>query len=551
MSDFENKNSVVPVVDEEPINLGNLPPTLREPAPWTTRDTAFAVLTLVCSVIFVSLSLFGGFNLGFTVSFFVLFLLTALYMAKSKIHIKPFPLFCGGAALTLSAVFGIFNDSLINTLLFFAVFALYGVFTSLAYTDCENSRHGIVYSALNTLIAVPFAFLTEPFRSYGKYCNDNNKKGPNKQVLVGVAISIPVLSAVIPLLISSDAAFENLMVSLFSGIGTLIAKILLGAILWVFLFALLFTLKKGLRREEHTVPEPSGYKNLPAATAVTLFTILSVFYAVYLFSQLSYFFGAFAGEYSVTPASYARRGFFELCGVCSINLGLIALITGLARRNEEGKIPLSVRISATLICVFSAIFTVTALSKMILYISFYGLTRLRLLTSVFMVMLGLIFLGVVVSLYLRKFPAAKYIITVLALLAAAVGFCDVDRTVTFYNVEHYKMGQLEDIDVDHLGGLSDSAVPYLVDLLKLPDTEVREEAARVLYARAEEFYEIDTAEYSKIKLREIKKGGFSSYNYSRERAKELIGKNIGKIVELKPYVNEYAEYEFPPDEYYY
>lgn len=543
MTDYENENVINPN-DEEPINLGDLPPALREPALWTARDTAFAVLTLVCSVFFISLSLFGGFNLGFTLSFFVQFLLTVLYMVKSKLRINAFPIFCGGAALILSAVFGIFNDSLINTLLFFSVFALYGVFVSLSYTDCENSRHGIVYSVLNTLIAAPFAFLTEPFRSYGKYCNDNNKKGPNKQVLVGIAISIPVLLAVIPLLISSDAAFENLMVSLFSGIGTLIAKILLGAILWVFLFALLFTLKKGLRREEYNASVQSSYKNLPAATAVTLFTILSVFYAVYLFSQLSYFFGAFAGEYSITPASYARRGFFELCGVCSINLGLIALITGLARRNEEGKIPLSVRISATLICVFSVIFTVTALSKMLLYIAFYGLTRLRLLTSVFMVMLGLIFVGVVISLYLRKFPTAKYIITVLAVLALAVGFCDVDRTVAFYNVEHYKKGQLEEIDINHLGGLSDPAVPYLAELLDMPDTEVREEAARVLYARAEEFYEINTTEHKKIKLKEIKESGFSSYNYSRERAKELIGKNIGKIIKYKPEIYPTAEDDF-------
>ena len=518
MCNYENENAVSPTVDNEAINTDGLPPFLREPAVWTVRDTVFAILTLISSVFVISLSLFGGFNLGFTVSFFVLFLLTALYMVKSKLRIKAFPIFCGSAALTLSSVFGIFHDSLINTLLFFAVFALYGGFLSLCYTDCENSRHGIVYSVLNTLIVAPFAFLTEPFRSYGKYCKDNDKKGPNKQVLMGIAISIPVLLVVVPLLISSDAAFENLMVSLFSGAGTLIAKILLGAIFALFFFSLLFVLKKGLKREESTLCGQSSYRNLPSATAVTLFTILSVFYAAYLFSQLSYFFGAFVGEYSITPASYARRGFFELCGVCSINLGLISLITGLARRNEEGEIPLSVRISATLICVFSAIFTVTALSKMLLYISLYGLTRLRLLTSLLMVMLGLIFVGVVISLYLRKFPTAKYIITVLAVLALAVGFFDVDRTIAFYNVEHYKTGQLEEIDVEHLGGLSDSAVPYLVELLGSPDTEVREEAARVLYCRAEKFYEIDTTEYKKIKLKEIKESSFSSYNYSREQA---------------------------------
>ena len=557
MSDFENENVINQNEGfeiEEPINLGNLPPALREPAVWTARDTAFALLTLVSSVFFVSLSLFGGFNLGFTVSYFILFILTVLYMVKSEIHIKPFPLFCGAAGLLLSAVFAFFDDSLINTLLFFAVFALYGVFISLSYTDCENSRHGIVYSVLNTLIVAPFAFLTEPFRSYGKYCSENDKKGPNKQVLVGIAISVPVLLVVIPLLISSDAAFEGLMVSLFSGIGTLIAKILLGALLTVFLFALLFALKKGLKREEYPLCGQGNYKNLPAATAVTLFSILSVFYAVYLFSQLAYFFSAFSGilpeGYALTPANYARRGFFELCGVCSINLGLIALITGLSRRTDAGKIPLSVRVTATVICVFSVIFTATALSKMLLYIGFYGLTRLRLLTSAFMILLALFFVGVVIYLYLKKFPISKYIIAVLTVSALAVGFLDVDRTVAFYNVEKYKSEELTELDVAHLGSLSDSAVPYLVELLNLPDTDIREQAAEALYCRAEEFYEIDTSEYGKVKLREIKESGFSSYNYSREQAKRLIRQNIGKIVKLKPDVNEYTEYEFSPDEYY-
>ena len=49
---------------------------------------------------------------------------------------------------------------------------------------------------------------------------------------------------------------------------------------------------------------------------------------------------------------------------------------------------------------------------------------------------------------------------------------------------------------------------------------------------------------------EIKERGFSYYNYSREQAKRVIRQNIGKIVKLKPDVNEYTEYEFSPDEYY-
>ena len=117
---------------------------------------------------------------------------------------------------------------------------------------------------------------------------------------------------------------------------------------------------------------------------------------------------------------------------------------------------------------------------MLLYIGFYGLTRLRLLTSLFMVLLALLFIGVVIYLYLKKFPFAKFIITVLALLALAVGFTDVDRTVALYNVESYKAGKLTELDVAHLGGLSDSAVPYLINLLDAPDAYIREQAATEL-----------------------------------------------------------------------
>ena len=52
-----------------------------EPAEWQTRDTVFAVITFVASVFFVSLSLFGGFAAGFTVSYIVLFALTAVYLS--------------------------------------------------------------------------------------------------------------------------------------------------------------------------------------------------------------------------------------------------------------------------------------------------------------------------------------------------------------------------------------------------------------------------------------------------------------------------------------
>ena len=531
----DSEPNTAAVAEEQPAP-GLTPPFLKETAEWKTRDTVFAVITFVCSVLFVSFSLFGGFAAGFTVSYALLFLLTALYMKGSLKHLSPFPLFCGAASVLLSGVYAVFDDPFTNLILFAAIAGLYGIFTGCTYGEAKYNNAAV--QAVKTVVVSPFRHITEPFRSFGRYSSFTGK-GTNKQIIMGIVISVPMLIVVIPLLISSDAVFESLMSSVFSRFGETAVKVFLGAVLSVFIFSLLFALKKGLEKNEDvTAARAEGYKNLPPATAVTLFTVLSAFYLIYLFSQLAYFFSAFSGllpeGYSFTAAEYARRGFFELCGVCGINLGITSLITWLVKKNDDGSFPISVRIAALFICIFSVIFTSTALSKMFLYIGFYGLTRLRLLTSIFMLALILIFIGATIRLFSVKFPLSKYIVTGLTCIALTVGFCDIDRAIAFYNVANYRNGNLEEIDVLHLGSLSDSAVPYIVSLLDSGDKTVRQEAAEVLYARAEKFYEITGQS-----LKETGNRVPAAYNYSRERAKKLIRENFDAIKEEMPQPDSY------------
>ena len=99
-----------------------------------------------------------------------------------------------------------------------------------------------------------------------------------------------------------------------------------------------------------------------------------------------------------TVAEYARRGFFEMCAIVAINLGLIVLAAGLCRK-EQGRVPGPVKGLALFLCVFSLILVATALSKMVLYMGSFGLTRLRVLTSVFMVFLGLVVAAEAVKLF--------------------------------------------------------------------------------------------------------------------------------------------------------
>ena len=66
-------------------------------------------------------------------------------------------------------------------------------------------------------------------------------------------------------------------------------------------------------------------------------------------------------------------------------------------------------------------------------------------------------------------------IVVLAVLAVGcfTGWMDVDTQVARYNVDAYLSGQLTTVDVDHLGGLSEGAVPQLARLLEAPDPQVQ------------------------------------------------------------------------------
>lgn len=75
-----------------------------------------------------------------------------------------------------------------------------------------------------------------------------------------------------------------------------------------------------------------------------------------------------------------------------------------------------------------------------LYINLYGLTRLRLLTSIFMAAIALLFIIMILFMYIKRFPAAKYAICCFAVIGLITGFCDVDRTVASYNVNAYKSG---------------------------------------------------------------------------------------------------------------
>ena len=191
-----------------------------------------------------------------------------------------------------------------------------------------------------------------------------------------------------------------------------------------------------------------------------------------MFSQLAYFFSAFKGflpeGYEFNVSTYARRGFFEMSAIAAINF-LIIFGALLLSRKKNQKMCIPSRLICLFISVFTLIIIVTAISKMVLYIQGFGMTRLRITTSAFMVFLGIVFLSVILRLFISKVKVLRAALVTASTVLLILGVVNVDHVVAAYNYHAYKNKVLETIDVKTIYNLGEEGVPYLVRLLEEDD----------------------------------------------------------------------------------
>ena len=239
-------------------------------------------------------------------------------------------------------------------------------------------------------------------------------------------------------------------------------------------------------------------------TLGTVLVMVDIVYLVYLFSQLAYLSGGLSGilPEGYTLSQYARRGFFEMAWLCVLNLSTLCLCIRLATR--DGKLPGLVRAAGTFLGVVTIFLVIASGGKMLLYIGSYGLTRLRVLTQVIMLWLGLTTVLITVRLHSFRFHYMKAVVLTALVLGAVVIWVDVNTVVAEYNVWAYITGRLRNVDVSHLSELGPSAVPALIDLAENGRGMQTEMARDVLLDMQ---YEI---------------GGFRSWNFAEYRAAVLL-----------------------------
>lgn len=504
------------------------------------RDIIFSLLFLISAFCFSAFGLWGGFKAGFTFSSLVFLAVITAYLYNKNSKISLFTFLCASFSVLLSFVFIITSNSSVR----FWGLVLLTAFSLLWYVsrarECEKDDYGLLCMIFSPIFRGALPNLTLSISSLFTFKPENRKRLGS--IVVGILLAVPVLLVVVPLLISSDAAFSGFALKLISNIASSVLKILVTLIITPFIISYCFSLAK---KEAEPLKRPQLRKAENAAI-ISFLSVLSLCYLAYLFSQMAYFFSAFSGflpeDYSFTVSSYARRGFFEMCVIAAINFVLI-FVCRLFSERIDGKICAATKVLCTFIGFFTLVIIATALSKMFLYIKSFGMTEKRITTSAFMIFLGVTFIALMIKVFVSKIRVFRVALISAATVLTVLGIFNINTVIADYNYTAYKNGSLKSIDVNAIYDLGEEGIPYLVTLADDEDLNVANNAKRLLRAvyTGGEYYESFYNENGSYDLGKKCYKGLEDFSFPKNRAYMLLdeyAKNNPDILNAEYYAME-------------
>lgn len=500
--------------------------------PVDKKDIAFMILFFVSAFLMVCFGVWGELHLGFTIAYFVLFGVTTAYLFKKA---STFSIICGLLSLAGSVTLTLYNDFFINAIMLLLVGGLFTVY-ALGISDTFGFKQGsfkILFDMVKSVCVRPFDALSHVFGGIKSYANERKK---SLSGIFGVLVALPVLAVIIPLLVKSDAAFEGLILSIGKNVGVTLLQLAIAVPIAIYVFSFAFEKRKQLNKKN---TGNALRQRIPASAGVSFLSVISVTYLVYLFSQLAYFFSAFKGilpqGYQYTASTFARRGFFEMFAICVINVVIVSAVSMLIKKKT-----IVIKLLSCFISLFSVLMIAISMQKMKLNISIYGLSKNRVMVSVFMIMLLVIIAFFVLHIFAPKISYMQPIIIICSAIFIALSFGNVDAGIAEYNIKAYESGQIQDLDIQSLANLSDSSIPYVVNLMDSDDTQVSKEATRIVSDLYNNTYD------------EEDKNDFRSYNLAHSKAvhcvKNASNSLLDNILEITKQSEEYM-YDEENDEY--
>ncbi len=440
------------------------------------RECAFAWVSIILGYLFCRLLPISEHPLGALFFTLALYICAAIFMILSGARQTSRSLFYLVAPLAALPALVLSSSKMMHTLCFLWAMLCFVLWVTLSYGGGleKRTRELLFFDAVKAVLVLPLA----SFGALGRSLFPKYKKSGARQVLfacLGLLIAI-IPTIVVVMLLGYDQSFSSTLDTLASFISkdmlTRFTCLIFGIPVAAYGFGALISASEG---KHERVMRPDACRKFAAdirfapVMMVCFATIpLLAVYAIFFFSQWSYYVSAFTGKLPAGVdiySQYAREGFENLCVVAGINAAAMTAISAFTKRRREDRSDAATRVFGALLSVSTLILIATAMAKMLLYIKAYGLTHLRVYASWFMLLLAA---GFTVMLLKQLFPrvnAAASLTVIFALMLTALAVSDPDRMIARYNVDRYIDGTLADADVRMLeSDCGDSAIPELVRL---------------------------------------------------------------------------------------
>ncbi|MBO4845398.1 MAG: DUF4173 domain-containing protein [Lachnospiraceae bacterium] len=416
---------------------------------------AYAVLYTFCLYENYSGITFPFFIAG-TIGFFIYYMKMMGNPIKRFSYFYLTAIFLMGLDICISAneVLAVFNRCFIFVL-FFMLF-LHNIYDDSTW---DASRY---FTAVCGFCASALAFIVQPFKDItflhksdreammeenNGFTKTTGVKGTVWYVMIGLAISVPLLCVILPLLLSSDIIFSNTMEDLFSFAWDIDISVFV-MLVTVFFVAYAMIYRLSTRMTGLDIPVEDKRIHNPII-AITVNSVLLIVYLMYCVIQIVFLFmrnGQLPEGYTYTQ--YAHEGFFQLVFVCIINIVIVLICRKYSKDNMVLKIVLCVISACTYIMIASSAY------RMYLYIDAYKLTFLRIYVLWALLVMAVIMAGVIVYLFVPKMAFVKYAVVTFISLWIIFAYSDPDYTIAKYNIQYHD-------DDDYICRLSYDALPAI------------------------------------------------------------------------------------------
>ncbi|HVM13231.1 MAG TPA: DUF4173 domain-containing protein [Egibacteraceae bacterium] len=279
------------------------------------------------------------------------------------------------------------------------------------------------------------------------------------RLIRGLVVVVPVALVLVALLASADAVFASLLtpdVDPGPAVGHVVLTLLLAPLVPVLV---------GATAAEESEPDRRG--RFGVIEISTMLGLVGAVLALFVVSQLVALTGAgdrLIEAAGLTPAEYARSGFFQLCWATGLLLAFLAVVRALA--DPAARRSRVVAALGAAVPVLAVGLVVVSLRRMALYDHAFGLTMLRL-----WVVGAAIWMGAVLVMTAarnvgvgsgRRWLVAGAALAALVFVVVA-NIADPEAFVVRHNLERAKAGA--ELDVGYLATLSDDVVPVVADAI--------------------------------------------------------------------------------------